>query len=168
MAYFGERNCLVCGKVFEPQRAQQVCCGLDCQKERTRRNSREWKQKHHRLAIDQYKALPQRVTLIEQQFALLEKFIRHIHGMTENEMQIIYGLILARKIDATSQKEVLPEKVVDTEPESEPENALLSECARMNLKTSGKLPCGKRTECFYPKRCDKCPPKAKKVEVNTL
>lgn len=167
MSNYGERKCLVCGKAFEPELAQIVCCSPECQKQRNKEKSAEWSKIHR-------SGLHIRLEQLEKSFALLERFVRRVHGMTEEEMRKIYA-----------------EEPTGKEPEPEPEvpqelmetatrlaNALTAaskeqqapptiyECERMRLKQSTPLPCGKRVECFKPKRCEKAPQDAPEVTDN--
>lgn len=132
MSDYGERKCLVCGKAFEPKLAQQVCCSTDCQKQRDRLKSQEWKKTH-------CSPLQARVDFCEKQIALLERLIAYIHGYKQSELEALY-------------KQVLGEEA----PKPEPAEPVLHECKRMKLKAM-RLPCGERQECFKPKRCKQVP-----------
>lgn len=130
MSDYGERKCLVCGKAFEPKFAQSVCCSPECQKLR----NREKDAKGSRLRA--------RVESCEEQIALLELLIKHLHGFENSELEELYKRLL--------------------KPEPEPEPVVLDKpfmrvCERMALRTTEELPCGKRVECFKPKVCKKVP-----------
>ena len=48
MTTYGTRTCLVCGKDFEADKAQRVCCSKECQEKRSRALKTEWDQKRKR------------------------------------------------------------------------------------------------------------------------
>lgn len=165
MSDYGERKCLVCGKAFEPRLAQQVCCSTDCQKQRDKVKSQEWNKIHRpglRIRLEQ----------LEKSFALLERFVRRVYGMTEEEMRKIYEEELAGK----KPEPEVPQELMETatrlanamtaaskEQEAPP---TMYECKRMRLKQSTPLPCGKRAECFNPKYCRKVPAGAMPIYEN--
>lgn len=140
MSDYGERKCLVCGKTFEPQFAQSICCSPECQKKRKQAKKKEWDQRCANLIA--------RVESCEKQIALLERLVKHLHGFEADELERLYEVLLGK-------------------PEPEPEPPLMQFCERMDLKVIGEdLPCGKRTECFRPKRCEKVPEGALEVKKN--
>ena len=48
MTTYGTRTCLVCGKSFEADRPQRVCCSTACQEKRSRALKTEWNQNRKR------------------------------------------------------------------------------------------------------------------------
>lgn len=155
MSDYGERKCLVCGKVFEPVKPQQVCCSAKCQAERGKELSRKWAAKHR----------PSLLKLLEAQelrIVRLEKLVKELHGLETEDYANILGDQIEPELEPEPESEPEPDKIEQLMEQALP---TLKECKRMRLKALN-LPCGKRVECFEPKRCKQCPPGAKAISIN--
>lgn len=158
MSDYGERKCLVCGKLFKPEWPQSVCCSSDCQKKRDKAKAREWKKIHRPM-------LREKVASLEKQFILLEQLVCKLHGMSSDELCKMYNLILDKAEQLKSEPEAKKSDADDIVTKAHELLPKMQECSRMQL-TATSLPCGKRAECFNPKRCSKVPAGAKPVAKN--
>lgn len=83
MLDYGERKCLVCGKIFKPSSPNRITCSEECQKARRHEQTRRSTQKTRN-------SLSTRLEACEKKLALLERVVKYLHALGDAELQELY------------------------------------------------------------------------------
>lgn len=167
MSDYGERKCLVCGKEFEPELAQCVCCSPACQKQRDKILKKRWRENKRPSIEKRLVALEARITALEVRVPT-QKVFDMLLG-TNKPVQDDIGRDYEKALEEESRSN---SPALDNEIEAglaeEAEEARkieLDHCMRMRLDAT-TLPCGDRAECWRPKKCPRVPAGKPRVDSN--